>query len=361
MRLGYFTMPVHPPGRDYAETLAEDREAILLADRLGFAEAYVGEHATDAAETITDCVVFLASLVHDTERITLGTGTVNLPNSHPAALAAKVAMLDTLLRGRFVFGVSPGGLASDWEMFGNLDGVDRRAKAQECIDHVIALWTGEPPYDLRGEHWSLSTARTSIPELGQGTMVRPYQRPHPPIVVTAAEPSSRSVDNAARRGWDVISANFLLPQWVRTHRETFEAACADVGRTPDLAGWRVARTIFVADDPATAQRYAFGPDSPYRLYYHQLGTKLVRAGRANLFKPDDAMPDEAVTTDYLLDRLVIAGTPGEVADRLLELREEVGDFGTILYCGTDWAEPALSRRSMELMATEVLPAVNARA
>src|SRR3954453_18652571 len=83
MRLGYFTMPIHPPERDYAATLAEDREAILLADRLGVAEAYVGEHVTDSAETITDSVVFLASLVHDTERITLGTGTVNLTNSHP--------------------------------------------------------------------------------------------------------------------------------------------------------------------------------------------------------------------------------------------------------------------------------------
>ncbi len=357
MNVGYFTMPVHPPARDYGETLAEDREAILLADRLGFVEAYVGEHVTDAAETITDCVVFLASLVHDTERIKLCTGTVNLTNSHPAALASKVAMLDTLLRGRFILGVSPGGLPSDWEMFGNLAGVDRRAKAQECIDQVIALWTGEAPYDLAGEHWTLSTTQTLMPELGQGVMVRPFQRPHPPIVVTAAEPSSKSVDNAARRGWDIISANFLLPQWVRTHWDTYRDACDEVGRVADPQSWRVARTIFVADDEDTAREYAFGPDSPYRFYYDQLGTKLIRAGRANLFKTDDAMPDEAVTTDYMLDRLVIAGTPGQVAEGLRELRDVVGDFGTILYCGTDWVDPALARRSMELMATEVVPAL----
>ena len=329
--------------------------------RLGFAEAYVGEHVTDAAETITDCVVFLASLVDATERITLGTGTVNLSNAHPAALASTVAMLDTLLEGRFILGVSPGGLPSDWEIFGNLSGVDRRAKARECIDHVIGLWTGEAPYDLAGEHWTLSTARTSIPELGQGVMVRPYQRLHPPIVVTAAEPSSKSVADAARRGWDVISANFLLPEWVRTHWETYEAACADVGCHADPGSWRVARTIFVADDEDTAHRYALGPDSPCRFYYDQLGTKLVRAGRANLFKHDDAMPDEAITTDYLLDELVIAGTPDQVVERLLEFRDVVGDFGTILYCGTDWVDPALARRSMELMATEVVPALGGRA
>src|SRR3984893_18457682 len=137
MKLGYFTMPVHPPQRDYVETLKEDREAILLADRLGYAEAFVGEHATDTAETITDCVAFLASLVHATSAIVLGTATINLTNGHPAAIASKVAMLDTMLEGRFVMGISPGGLPSDWEIFGNLDGVDRRAKAQECIDHVL--------------------------------------------------------------------------------------------------------------------------------------------------------------------------------------------------------------------------------
>ena len=35
MRLGYFTMPVHPMHRNWAETLKEDREAIILADKLG--------------------------------------------------------------------------------------------------------------------------------------------------------------------------------------------------------------------------------------------------------------------------------------------------------------------------------------
>ena len=103
LKLGYFTMPLHPPARDYSETLREDREAILLADELGFCEAFVGEHVTDLAESVTDCSVFLASLAHLTKQITLGTGTVNLPNG----LAAKIAMLGHLLEGRFVFGISP--------------------------------------------------------------------------------------------------------------------------------------------------------------------------------------------------------------------------------------------------------------
>ena len=94
MKLGMFMMPLHPPGRDIGETLLEDREAILLADRLGFAEAFVGEHVTDAAETVSSCMMFLASLAYETKQIMLGTGTINMPNSHPANVAAQAAMLD---------------------------------------------------------------------------------------------------------------------------------------------------------------------------------------------------------------------------------------------------------------------------
>ena len=36
MRLGYFTMPVHPMHRSWTDTLKQDREAIILADKLGF-------------------------------------------------------------------------------------------------------------------------------------------------------------------------------------------------------------------------------------------------------------------------------------------------------------------------------------
>jgi alkanesulfonate monooxygenase SsuD/methylene tetrahydromethanopterin reductase-like flavin-dependent oxidoreductase (luciferase family) len=354
MRLGYFTMPLHPPARSYAETLREDRDAILLLDELGFAEAFVGEHVTDLAESITDSAVFLASLAHVTKRITLGTGTVNLPNGHPAAIAAKIAMLDHLLEGRFVFGISPGGLPSDWEVFGSLD-LDRREMFRECIDHVLAIWTGEAPYRLRGKYWTISTERTQIAEIGQGAIVRPFQQPHPPIVVTVVEPGSASAAEAGARGWGIISANFLLPQWVRTHWERY---LEGAGERADPSGWRVAKTVFVADDETTAREYAFGEGSPYRFYYKQLGFKLIRAGRANIFKPDVDMPDSEVTTDYMLDRLVIAGTPSQAVDQLLAFREEVGEFGTLVYCGIDWADPRLARRSLELTATEVIPAIN---
>jgi len=358
LKLGYFTMPLHPPSRNYAQTLKEDRDAIVLADRLGFVEAYVGEHVTDTAETITDCTVFLASLAPLTKNIKLCTGTVNLPNGHPAAIASKIAMLDNMLEGRFIFGISPGGLPSDWEIFGNL-GAARTEMFVECIDHVLGLWASEGVVKREGKYWNLSTEKTVIADIGQGLMLKPFQTPHPPIVVTAVEPFSKGVTEAAARGWDMISANFLLPQWVKSHWPKYVEGCQRIGRTPDPANWRVAKTIFVADDERTAREYAFGAQSPYRFYYKQLGFKLVRAGRANLFKPDKDMPDSAVTTDHIVDRLVVAGTVDQVTEQLLAFREQVGDFGTLLYCGMDWVDERLARRSMELMAEKVLPKINA--
>jgi alkanesulfonate monooxygenase SsuD/methylene tetrahydromethanopterin reductase-like flavin-dependent oxidoreductase (luciferase family) len=358
MHLGFFTMPIHPLTKDWRRTLREDREAFILADELGFTEAYVGEHTTDQAENIASCVVFLASLMDRTKRIRLGTGTVNLPNSHPARIAAEIAMLDHMLDGRLNFGISPGGLPSDAEVFGNL-GRDRNEMFVEAIDQVLEIWRSDPPYDIRGKYWTITTERTLIADIGQGIIPRPLQLPHPPIICTVVAPYSKGITEAAARGWQPISANFLLPQWVTTHWPKYVEGCVRAGLPVDSSKWRVAKSVFVADDAATARDYALRPDSPYRFYYSQLLTKMQRAGRAELFKKDRAMPDDAVTLDDVCDALIIHGTPDKVADEILGFREQVGDFGTLLYAGHDWLDRDLARRSMTLMAEKVMPRVNA--
>ena len=358
MRLGFFTMPIHPLEKDWRQSLREDREDFILADELGFVEGYVGEHATDKAENISSCLMFIATLVDATRAIKLGTGTVNLPNNHPAAVASQVAMLDHLLGGRFIFGISPGGLLSDAEVFGILD-ADRRAMFRESIDQILAIWSGEPPYNINGQFWKISTERTYLAPIGQGILPKPFQRPHPPIVVTAVTPFSTSVSDAAARGWDAISANFLLPMWVKSHWGKYVEGCGKIGRHPDPANWRVAKSIFVADDEATAREYATAANSPYRYYYHQIVTKMKSSGRMELFKQSRDMADDAVTPNYVLENLVIHGTPEKVIDELLAFQETVGDFGTLLYAGHDWRDRDLARRSMVLMAEKVLPAINA--
>ena len=360
MNLGMFMMPLHPPGRIPHETLREDQEAIILADQLGFSEAYVGEHVTDLAENVTSCLMFLASVARLTTNIKLGTGTINVPNSHPAAIAAQVAMLDHMLEGRFIMGISPGGLMSDAEVFGNFER-DRLEIFVEGINMVLDIWEGEPPYDLKGKYFNISTARSMIPEIGQGAILKPFQRPRPPIVVTAVAPFSKGVTAAAERGWDPISANFLLPKWVKTHWDSYAQGCETAGRPALPANWRVAKSIFVTDnDDAIAKRYAHTAEGPYHFYFKQLIRKLVGyGGRSNLFKADQSEPDDSINADTVAPKLVIAGSVDSVVDQILALRDDVGDFGTLLYACHDWMDPAMGKRSMTLMAEQVMPRVNA--
>ncbi|MGR8948457.1 MAG: LLM class flavin-dependent oxidoreductase [Gammaproteobacteria bacterium] len=354
MKLSYFMMPLHPLGRSYVETLREDREAILLADELGFEEAFIGEHVTDHAETITSCLSFIASLAYETRQIKLASGTLNLPNSHPASIAAHVAMVDHMCGGRFIMGISPGGLRSDAEVFGNLD-KDRNAMFDECIEQVLQIWSSDAPYDIRGEFWQVSTARTMDIAIGQGQILTPLQNPHPPIAVTCMSPFSSSATKAASNNWSVVSANFLQPCWVKSHWQKMLEGWKEAGLAADSNQWRVAKSIFVADKDDTALRYAKDPNGPYGHYYKSLMHKLIGNGRADLFKADPGMDDRDVTLDYVLDSLVIAGTVDRVVDDLQALREEVAEFGTLVYAGHDWADAQLAKRSMVLMAEQVMP------
>jgi len=105
-----------------------------------------------------------------------------------------------------------------------------------------------------------------------------------------------------------------------------------------------------------AKNYAITDEnSPYRFYYDQMCTKMKRLGRLNLFKRDQEIPDDDVTLDQVMEDLVIYGTPEQVAAKIQTLREQVGPFGEIVYAGLEWVDPTLARRSMELMAKEVMP------
>ncbi len=162
----------------------------------------------------------------------------------------------------------------------------------------------------------------------------------------------------AARGWEPISANFLLPKWVASHWPKYVEGCEQGNRPADPANWRIAKSIFVAEDDATARNYATDPNGPYVTYYNSLLTKMRRGGRLNLFKADQDMHDDAVTLEDVCSQLIFCGSPERVTDQILEFRETVGDFGQLVYAGHDWADAELGKNSMILMAEKVLPAVN---
>jgi alkanesulfonate monooxygenase SsuD/methylene tetrahydromethanopterin reductase-like flavin-dependent oxidoreductase (luciferase family) len=359
VHLGLFTMPFHHPSRDYTTILEEDREAIVLADRLGFTEAFVGEHFSSWSERITSPLIFLASLVDRTRQIRLATGVINMPQIHPATVAAHAAMFDHLCRGRFIMGIGPGGLASDIELFDVGQAEARPQMMLEAIDTVLALWAQDPPYRIDGRFWKITLERHVYPEFKVGWVPRPFQQPHPPIALSLLTPNSASAKTAGERGWIPVSGNFFHRRYLRGHWERYAEGCEAAGRRPDPAVWRVSRSVLVTETDAEAEDYLADPGNALSFYWSFFRFSFSQLRRALfMVKPDPDLPDEAVTVDGIKRALTIAGSPRRVVEQLVALREETGPFGTLLMAGHDWDQPKLWRRSMELLATEVIPTLN---
>jgi alkanesulfonate monooxygenase SsuD/methylene tetrahydromethanopterin reductase-like flavin-dependent oxidoreductase (luciferase family) len=354
--LGLFMMPFHHPSRDYAVVLEEDRQAVVLADTLGFSEVFVGEHFTSWSERISDPLMFFSTLIDAAPAIRFGTGVLNLPQAHPLTVAARVAQFDHLCRGRLILGIGGGGLVSDLEAFGVTDAAARGRMLAEAVDLLTAIWTQDPPYDLRGQSWTISLKDGIWPDFKVGWMPRPYQRPYPPIALSLVSANSTSARIAGERGWIPVSGNFFNKRYLRGHWERYAEGCDAVGRRPDPSVWRIARCVLVADTDGEAEDYLADPAGALTFYY-SFHRQSFRLGRKALFmlKSDPDMPDDALTVDVIKRSQVIAGGPQRVLDQLVALRDEAGPFGTLLVTGHDWDRPAIWRRSMELLATDVMP------
>jgi alkanesulfonate monooxygenase SsuD/methylene tetrahydromethanopterin reductase-like flavin-dependent oxidoreductase (luciferase family) len=358
MKLGMFMQPVHPPGRNYTDVLEEDREAIRLADALGYSEVWLGEHFTARIEPITVPLTFLATLIHETRQIKFGTGVIGLPVTHPVTVAGHVAMFDHLCKGRFLMGVGPGSLSSDVEAFGSGDPASRGRQVGEALQIILDLWAGEPPYEFKGEFYDFAIKDVSRIEWGVGQLVKPYQQPHPPIALSVVTPNSFSAALCGERGYIPVSGNFIHPRHVATHWQRYVEGCARSGRRPDAAVWRVARSVFVCDDAGFAEDYVADPGGVMAFYFGYLMESFRKRGMVSLLLPHDDVDDAKVTASEVAAGMTSAGTPAQVLDQLIEFRDQVGDFGTLVSVAHDWDQPRRWRRSMQLLAEEVMPRFN---
>ena len=355
MRLGYFMMPLHLPGSVLADTLERDLEQIERLDRLGYAEDWIGEHFTAEWENIPAPDLFIAAALGRTERILLGTGVACLPNHNPFMLAHRIAQLDHMARGRFLFGVGSGGFPGDFEVAG----IDPRSGKQrelttDAIDLILKLWDSPEPGLYEQHSWRFWVPEPDL-SIGKHVHLRPYRQPHPPIAVAGVSENSETLTLAGERGWIPMSINLVPRRILKTHWRTVEEGAGSKGRVPAREEWRIARNIHVAETTEQARREAmevFGRD--FRDYFMPLLKKVRLFGN---LKQDPEMTDEEVTLEYLADNVWIVGDPDECARRISALQAEVGGFGTLLAMAHDWPDPTVWERSMTLLATEVLPRV----
>ena len=354
MEIGYFTMPLHPPGSNLAQTLDDDLDQIVTLDQLGYKEAWIGEHFTAEWENIPAPDLFIAKALAMTKSIVLGTGVMCMPNHNPFTIAHRIAQLDHMARGRFHWGVGSGGFPGDFAVFGfDPKSGEQRGMTKDAIDLILQLWDDPKPGLYEHKYW-----RFTVPEpeddIGLRFHLKPYQKPHPPICVAGVSPRSDTLVLAGERGWIPMSINFVPPATLKTHWEAVEDGARKTGRTPDRSTWRIARNIFVADTTDEARHEAIHGNMTrdFQQYFLRL---LQRDNLLDLMKTDPDMPDSEVTPEYLLDNIWVVGSPDDVADKLRRLYHDVGEFGVLLAMGHEWQPRDKWVRSMTLLKQEVLP------
>jgi alkanesulfonate monooxygenase SsuD/methylene tetrahydromethanopterin reductase-like flavin-dependent oxidoreductase (luciferase family) len=348
-----FLMPSHPPERGFKEGQEWDLTVLRTADRLGYSEAWIGEHFTSPWEPNPAPDLLIAQALLQTERIKLAPGAHLLPYHHPAELACRVAFMDHLAQGRYMLGIGASGLPSDWQLF-QTDGTtgQTRAMTRESLDIMLKIWESDGGLDYEGTFWHVNVPDPMLRTLRHH--IKPFQQPHPPIGVAGFSPGSDTLKLAGERGFIPLSLN-LSPSYVASHWDSVLEGAARSGRTPDRRDWRIVREIFVADtDEEAYERCVNGAMG--RMMREYLLPLFQDFDFIKYLKDDPSVPDEQITPEYLWNHGWLVGSVRTVTEKLGAMYEELGGFGTLLLFTFDYAEdPDPWLKSMRLLAEEVLP------
>jgi alkanesulfonate monooxygenase SsuD/methylene tetrahydromethanopterin reductase-like flavin-dependent oxidoreductase (luciferase family) len=354
MLLGLFMMPLHPSYRPIADCYDRDIDQLVLADKVGFSEAWLGEHFTEKWENAPAPDLLIAKALALTESIKLGTGVTLLGMHEPVYLAHRLATLDHLARGRFQWGIGLGGIPTDMMLMG-LDPATARGRAAEALDVILGLWDHEDgKFSHHGEYFHIDAPELD-PVTERGLHMKPFQQPHPPIALAASTPKSGSLKVAGARGYSPMSSAILSATNLPGHWETVAEGAKEAGTTASRSEWRIARDIFVGPTPKIAReraREVLGRNYTVHQEPSRLGTIQIQS-----CKLDPEMPDEKVDVDYLMENVWIVGDPVEVEDKVRALHEQVGGFGGLLSVTADSDDASWDHESIRLLAEEVGPRI----
>jgi len=339
MNFGIFMAPFHRKGENPTLALQRDLQLVEHLDRLGYDEAWIGEHHSAGWEIIASPEVFIAAAGERTTNIRLGTGVVSIPYHHPFHVADRMVLLDHLTRGRVMFGVGPGALPSDAYMLG-IDPTKQRQRMDEGLGVILQLLTSEEGVSYECEWFTLRDARLQL---------KPYQRPTMPIAV-ASTLSPSGMTCAGKHGAGVLSVASYSEQGLQaltTQWSFAEQAAAEAGREPpDRRNWRIVLPFHIAESReqaiADVEDGILAWNNEY--FINTLGApnqQPVSSGR------------EAV--DRLINFGGIIGTPDDAIATIKRLQEISGGFGCLLGLAHEWTTLEKTHHSYELMARYVAP------
>ena len=333
---GIFLPPLHPVGQNPTLSLQRDLELIEHLDRLGFDEAWIGEHHSSGYETIASPEVFIGAASQRTRHIRLGTGVNSLPYHHPLILADRIVMLDHITRGRTMFGAGPGQLTSDAFMLG-IQPDEQRRMMEESFEVMMALFQGETV-----------TRKTDWFTIEEGVLqLQPYSHPCFDIVV-AASVSPAGAKLAGRFGTGLLSVAATNPfgfEMLADHWEVVEEQAAKHGQSVDRRNWRMVGPMYVAETEEQALedcRHGFLSIMTYLSHI----LPLPQGGPTTY---------EEIVKEMNAAGTGVIGTPDMAIAQIERLQKQSGGFGTYLTIGGDYADWAGTLRSYELIAQYVMP------
>lgn len=334
MRHGIFLAPFHDMEEDPTLCFQYDLELVEWLDRLGFDEAWIGEHHSGGFETISSPELFIAAAAERTDRIKLGTGVVSLPYHNPLMVANRIIQLDHMTRGRVMFGAGPGLLATDAIMLG-IDPVVQRDRMVEALEVILRLFRGE-----------CITAKTDWFELVNARLhLMPYTKPHPEVSVASAVTPSGGM-TAGRLDLSMLCVAATDPSGFDALSTNWQIACeeaAKLGRTMDSTKLRVVCPMHIAETREQAREQVREGFAKFIAYMNNGHIRFqIPAGRDPL--------------DWFIEqRLGVIGTPDDALAMIERLYEKQGGFGAFLIQDIDWAGRAASKHSYDLYARFVMP------
>ena len=340
MKFGVFLGPFHRVGENPTLAIERDLELVEWLDKLGFDEAWIGEHHSAGWEIISSPEVFISAAAQRTRRINLGTGVVSLPYHHPLMVANRMVQLDHMTYGRVLFGVGPGALPGDAYMMGIPHEVQRE-RMDESLGVIIRLFTETEPFTYHSDWFEL---RDGLLQL------RPYQRPYMPIAVASVQ-TPAGVTLAGKHGASVLTITVPRdpsagPSDLEALWSIAEESAAEHGNQMNRDDWRLVLPVHLAETREEAFADARLGAGQYLREYSE-GTNGRKAGfDGPLEKVIDHMADNGSW---------IIGTPDDCIEGIKKLGERSGGFGAFLVQTVDWAPREKMLKSYELMARYVMP------
>jgi limonene 1,2-monooxygenase len=338
LKNGIFLAPFHPVNEDPTLAIQRDMELIEYLDRLGYDEAWIGEHHSAGFEIISSPELFIAAVAERTKRIKLGTGVVSLPYHNPLMAANRIIQLDHQTKGRVMFGVGPGLLPSDAFSMG-IDPSTQRDRMVEAIEVILRLWKGER-VSAKTDWFNLQDATCQL---------LPFSDPHPEIcVASSVTPSGGKL--AGRHGFGMLCVaatqaggyDALAINW-----EIANKTAAENGKTMDPKRLRLVGPVHIAETREKAfENVKFGLDE-WQGYFS--GISAV-AGR-------DATENQSAQ-QMVENGVAVIGTPDDAIAQIRRLQKKQGDFGVFLQLAHNWADFENTKKSYELWQRHVTPVVN---